>query len=140
MHLGHGAPPTTEQCLVDRHVPDMSSRGHTLPRQCALHVLHCRVLEQRADLTMGPTILGRRRPRKPPKQGRHGSDVLVGLDEVWEGFIVFDDPLVHVAGHDARTPAVSMALDLSLEFLAFLLELESCFLVLLALGLQLLYP
>ena len=35
-------------------------------------------------------------------------------------------------GHDVRTPTVSMALDLSLELRAFLLELESCFLDLLA--------
>ena len=62
------------------------------------------------------------------------------LGEVWEGFIVLDDPLVHVVGHDACPPAISMALDLSLEFLAFLLELESCFLELMVSDLQLLHP
>ena len=77
---------------------------------------------------MGPTILGRRGPWKPPEQGRRGSDVLACLGEVWEGFIVLDDPSIHVAGHGARTPVVSMALDLLLELRAFLLELESCFL------------
>ena len=41
----------------------------------------------------------------------------------------------HSARHSTRAPTVSVALDLSLEFLAFLLELESCFLDLLALGL-----
>ena len=43
---------------------------------------------------------------------------------MWEGFVVLDDPPVHVAGHGARTPTVSVALDLSLELRAFLLELE----------------
>ena len=59
---------------------------------------------------------------------------------MWEGSIIFDDPPVHVVGHGARTPTVSMALDLSLELHVFLLELESCFLELLVPGLQLLYP
>ena len=43
-------------------------------------------------------------------------------------------------GHGARVPTVSMALDLSIELRAFLLELESCFLELLVSGLQLLHP
>ena len=59
---------------------------------------------------------------------------------MWEGFIVLDDPPVHVAGHGVRTPTVSVALDLSLELYAFLLELELRFLELLVLGLQLLHP
>ena len=80
---------------------------------------------------MGPTILRRHWPRKPSKQGRRSSYVLARPGEVWEGFIVLDDPSVHVAGHGARTPAVSMALNLLLELRAFLLELESCFLELL---------
>ena len=84
---------------------------------------------------MGPTILGCRGLRKPLEQGRHGSDVLACPSEVWEGFVVLDDPLIHVAVHDARTPTVSMALDLSIELRAFLLELESCFLKLLVPGL-----
>ena len=77
---------------------------------------------------MAPTILGRHWPRKAPEQGRHSSDILACLGEVWEGFVVHDDPLVHVMGHGAHTATVSMALDLSLELHAFLLELESCFL------------
>ena len=56
--------------------------------------------------------------------------------EVWEGFIVLNDPLVHIAGHDVRTPAVSVVLELLLELHTFLLKLESCFLELLVLGLQ----
>ena len=43
-------------------------------------------------------------------------------------------------GHGARTPTVSVALNLSIELIAFLLELESCFLELLVLGFQLFYP
>ena len=78
--------------------------------------------------------------RKPPKQGCRNSDVLAHLDEVWEGFIILDDSLVHVAGHGARMPTVSVALNLSIELCSFLLELESRFLKLNALGLQLLHP
>ena len=89
---------------------------------------------------MGPMILGHRDSRKPPEHGCRSSDVLACPGEVWEGFIILDDPLVHVAGHDARTPTVSMVLDLSLELYAFLLELEPYFLDLLVPGLQLLYP
>ena len=39
-----------------------------------------------------------------------------------------------------HAPTISVALDLSLELHAFLLELESCFLELLVSGLQLLHP
>ena len=89
---------------------------------------------------MGPMILGCRGLWKPLEQGHHGSDVLACPSEVWEGFVVFDDPSVHVTGHGARTPTVFVALDLSFELHAFLLELESCFLELLVTHPQLLYP
>ena len=89
---------------------------------------------------VGLMILGRRGPQNPMEQSRHSSDVLARPGEVWEGFIVLDDPSVHVTGHGARTPAVSMVLDLLLELCVYLLELESCFLELLVLGLQLLHP
>ena len=89
---------------------------------------------------MGLTILRRYGPQKPPDQGRRSSDVLAHPGEVWEGFIVLDDPSVDVAGHGACVPTVSMVLDLSLELHAFLLELESCFLELLVSGLLLLHP
>ena len=85
---------------------------------------------------MGPMILGCRGLRKHPKQGHHGSNVLTCPGEVWEGFIVLDDPLLHVVGHGTRMPTVSVALDLR----AFLLELESCFFELLVPRPQLLYP
>ena len=45
--------------------------------------------------------------------------------KMWEASIVLDDPLVHVIGHGACTPAVSTALDLALEIHALLLKLES---------------
>ena len=76
---------------------------------------------------MGPMILRCHRLQKSLEQGYHSSDVLACLGEVWEGFTILDDPLVHVTGHGARTPTISMALDLSFELYAFLLELESCF-------------
>ena len=85
-------------------------------------------------------ILGCWGLRKTSEQGRYGSNVLACLGEVWEGSIIFDDPLVHVVGHGACTPTVSMALDLSLELHLFLLELESCFFELLVLRPQLLHP
>ena len=85
-------------------------------------------------------ILECRGPRKPPEQGHRSSDVLACPGKVWEGFTVLDDPLVHIMGHGARAPTVSVVLDLSLELHVFLLELESCFLELLVPGLQLLHP
>ena len=88
---------------------------------------------------MGPTILWRHGPQKPPELGCRSSDVLACPGKVWECFIVLNDPLVHVASHGAHTPTVSMALDLSLELRAFLLELESCFFELLVARPQLLY-
>ena len=84
---------------------------------------------------MAPMILGCRGLWKPPKQGRHDSDVLACPGEVWEGFIILNDPSVHVAGHGTCTPTVSVALELR----TFLLELESCFFELLVPRPQLLY-
>ena len=84
---------------------------------------------------MGSTILECRRPQKPSEQGHHSSDILTCPGEVWECFIVLNDPLVHVMGHGTCTPTVSMMLDLSIKLRAFLLELESRFLELLVLGL-----
>ena len=89
---------------------------------------------------VGPTILGCRGLRKTMEQGHGGNDVLAHPGEVWEGFIVYNDLLVHVAGHGTCASTVSMALDLSIELCAFLLELESHFLELLVSGLQLLHP
>ena len=99
-----------------------------------------RTLEQRANLMVGLMILGRRGPWKPTEQGHYSSDVLACPGEVREGFIILDDPPVHVTSHGARSPTTSVALDLLTEFRTFLLELESCFLELLVSGLQLLHP
>ena len=77
---------------------------------------------------MGPMILRCRGPQKPPEQGHHSNDILAHPGEVWEGFIVLDDPPVHVMGHGACVSPVSMALDLVIELHTFLLELESRFL------------
>ena len=73
-------------------------------------------------------------------QGCHTGDVLARPGKVWEGFIILDDPPVHVAGHGMRTPTVFVALDPSFAFHAFLLELELRFLELLVPGVQLLHP
>ena len=89
---------------------------------------------------VGPTILGRHGIWKAMEQGHHGGNVLARMGEAREGFIVDDDPLVHVMGHGAGAPTVSVALDLLIELHTFLLELESCFLDLLVPGPQLLYP
>ena len=72
--------------------------------------------------------------------GRHGDDVLACLDGAREGFIICDDPPVHVAGHGMCAPTVSVAFDLPIELRAFPLELESCFLDLPMSGFQLLHP
>ena len=91
------------------------------------------------NLTMGTTILRCHGLRKPLEQGHHGNDILARPGEVWEGYIILDDPSVHVTGHGTLAPTVSVALDLSLELRTFLLELESCFFELLVPRPQLLY-
>jgi len=80
------------------------------------------------NLTVGPSILGHRRHQKPPKQICHSSDVLACSSKVRERLIILDDPLVHVTGHGACAPPVSMALNLAIKLRAFLLNLESHFL------------
>ena len=84
--------------------------------------------------------LGVASPECPRSKAAHSSNVLACPGEVWEVFIILDDPSVHVVGHGTCTPTVSMALELLLELHAFLLELESCFLEHLVPGLQLLHP
>ena len=85
-------------------------------------------------------ILGRCGLWKAMEKGHGGGDVLACLGEAREGFIVCDDPPVHIAGHGACAPTVSMVLDLPIELRAFLLELESRFLEFLVSGFQLLHP
>ena len=74
------------------------------------------------------------------EQGRRGDDVLACPGEAREGFIIDDDPLVHVVGHGVCTPTVSVVLYLPIELHAFLHELKSCFLDLPVSGFQLLHP
>jgi len=74
------------------------------------------------------------------EQGRRGGDVLAHPSEAREGFIVGDDPSVHVAGHGAGAPTISAASDLPIELRAFLHKLESRFLDLPMSGFQLLHP
>ena len=74
------------------------------------------------------------------EQGHRGGDVLACSDKLRKGFIIGDDPSVHIAGHGACAPTVSAVLDLPIELRAFLHKLESCFLDLPLSGFQLLHP
>jgi hypothetical protein len=40
---------------------------------------------------------------------------------MWKVIVILDDPLVHVAGHGACTPAISAASNFTLELYALLL-------------------
>ena len=88
----------------------------------------------------GPTILGRCFLGKTMEQGRRSGDVLACPNKARKGFIIGDDPSVHVVGHGACASTVSVALDLPIELRTFLLELESRFIKLSMLGFQLLHP
>ena len=79
---------------------------------------------------MGLTLIGCRGPQKPMEQGLHSSDVLTHPSKVWEGFIILNDPLVHITSHGTCAPTVFVVLDLTIELRTFLLELEPCFLYL----------
>jgi len=62
------------------------------------------------------------------EQGRHGSNVLAHPSEVRKGFIVGDDPSVHVTGPGARAPTVSVVFDLPIDLCALPHKLDSGFL------------
>ena len=74
---------------------------------------------------MDPTILGRCGLWKAMKQGHGGGDVLTRPSEARKGFIVSDDPSVHVAGYGACVPTVSVAFDLPIHQRVFLNKLLS---------------
>ena len=128
MHRDHGKPPAVAWRLVDGYVLAMSSQRRVLtgielasPRQRAFHLLHCRVLKQRVDLTMGPTVFGCCGLREPSEQGRHGSYVLACPGEVGEASVILDDPPVYVMGDGACTTTVSAAFNLTLKHHTLLL-------------------
>jgi len=146
MYWDRGVQPAALWCLVDRRVPvrplgERALAGVELmsPRQRALCLLCHYTLEQCANLMVGSTILRRRSLWKTTDLGHRNGDVLARPGKVREGFIIHDDPPVHVVGHGACAPTVSMALDLLIELRMFLLELESRFLELLVSGFQLLH-
>jgi hypothetical protein len=100
----------------------MSSRKRVLagvelasPRQRDFHLLHCRALEQRVDLALGPMIFGCCRLRESSEQGHDDNYVLASPGKVREITAILDDPLVYVAGDGTRTPTISVALNLVLE-------------------------
>ena len=68
------------------------------------------------------------------EQGRCGGDVLACPSEVRKGFIISDDPLVHVVGDGACVPTISAAFDLLIDQRVFLNKLLSGFVDLPLLG------
>ena len=87
-----------------------------------------------------PAILGRCGLRKAMKQGRGGGDVLARPSEVRKGFTIGDDPSVHVTGHGACVPTISVAFDLLIDFHVLPYKLLPDFIYFLLLGSQLLHP
>ena len=86
MHQDRGALPTSLWFLVDQRVLVGVLRGHTLAgiklallRQRAFGLLCRRTLEQRANLMVGPMILGRCGLWKTMDQGQSSGDVLACL-------------------------------------------------------------
>ena len=108
--------------------------GFTSSGQRAFRLLRYRTLEQRAYFAVGPMILGRCSLWKAKKQGRCGGDVLACPSEVRKGFIIGNDPSVHIMGHGACAPTVSMAFDLSIDLRVLLNKLLSGFVYLLLFG------
>ena len=92
------------------------------------------------NFVVGPTILRRCGLRKAMEQGRCGGNVLACPSEVRKGFIVGDDPLVHVTGHNSCAPTVSAAFDLPIDLRVLLNKLLSGFVYLPLSGSQLLQP
>ena len=77
------------------------------------------MLKQRANFTMGSIIFGRCGLWKAMEQGHCGGNVLACPNKVRKGFIIGNDPSVHVMGHGACVPTVSTAFDLSIHQLVF---------------------
>ena len=68
------------------------------------------------------------------------SDVLACPSEVRKGFIIGDDPSVHITGHGTCVPAISAASDLLVDLLILPNKLLSGFVYFPLLGSQLLHP
>ena len=83
---------------------------------------------------VGPAILGRCSLWKATEQGRCGGDVLACPSKVGKGFIIGDDPLVHVVGHGACMPSISVVPDLLVDLLVLPNKLLSGFIYFLLLG------
>ena len=94
-------------------------------RQRAFCLLRRRTFEQRANFSVGLAIFGRRGLWKAVKQGCCGSDVLACPGEVRVGFVVGEDPLVHIMGHGACASTIPAMLDLLINSLVFPDELLS---------------
>ena len=74
------------------------------------------------------------------KQGHHGGDVLAHTSKAGKGFIIGDDPSVHVMCRGACAPSISTAPDLLIDLLVLLNKLLSGFIYFPLSGLQLLHP
>jgi len=83
---------------------------------------------------VGSTIFGRCGLWKAMEQGHCDGNVLAHPSEARKGFIIGDDPSVHVTGPGACAPTVSMAFDLPIDLHAFLHKLDFGFVDLLLLG------
>ena len=108
----------TRPYLVALRARDGWHRAHVVGTTSSWPVApsHAQVLCESRDRPDDPWVS---RGPEAPEQGRRSSDVLTCPGEVWQGFVILDDPSVHVAGHGVRMPTVSMALDLSFELHAF---------------------
>ena len=72
--------------------------------------------------------------------GHCGGDVLACSSKVRKGFIISDDPSIHITGHGTCAPTVSAAFDLPIDLRVFLNKLLPNFVYLSLLGSQLLHP
>ena len=147
MNRNRGVLPAVWRCLVNRRVLGGMHRGHALagvklasPRQRAFHLLRRRTLEQRANFSAGPAILGHRCLWKAMKQGRRSGDVLACLSEVREGPIISEDPLVYITGRGACAPTASTVFDLVIDLCILPHEPLYGLIDLQLLGSQLLHP
>ena len=61
------------------------------------------------------------------EEGRCGGDVLACPSEARMGLIIGDDPSIHIMGHGACAPTVSVAFDLLIDLHVFPHKRESGF-------------